>query len=120
MSSYNENTNEGQENNPYEQRRITLEDNNPWLEDRTPSDLSRQSEMFANHYVENHLKGEPYGQDSRTIERELESYYSVRDPTLKRYTLRRIAGHPNTLSRTTNFSTNEYYTTYNRDNTTTT
>jgi hypothetical protein len=103
------------ENEKYSQRRITLEDNNPWLQDRTPSDLSRQSEMLSNHYVEHHLRGEPNGQYSTKIERELEAFYSVRDPTLKRYTIRRIAGHPKTKSVTTDFTSNEYFITYNRD-----
>ena len=107
----NENQNERYTHN----KRISLEDNNPWLQDKTPSDLSRESELLSNHYVEHHLKGQPTGQYSRHIENDLEAFYSVRDPTLKRYTIRRIAGDKRTLATTTNLSKNEYFISYNRD-----
>ena len=96
-------------------KRISLEDNNPWLQDKTPSDLSRESEILSNHYVEYHLKGQPSGQNSKTIERELEAFYSVRDPTLKRYIIRQVVSHPKTNAVATDFKTNEYFITYNRD-----
>ncbi len=110
-----ENNNTKEEDSRFSQKRITLEDNNPWLENKTPADLFYESELFANDYVEHHLKGVPDGQNSKTIERELEAFYSVKDPVLKRYTIRRIAGHPKTNSVTTDFKTNEYFISYNRD-----
>jgi hypothetical protein len=88
MVKYNNNNNEiDQRNN----RRITnLEETNPWLlNNRTNEDLERQSTLLSNNYVEKHLRGVD-SMHSRDIKRDLESYYSVKDETLQRYTICKI------------------------------
>jgi hypothetical protein len=88
MVKYNNNNNEiDQRNN----RRITnLEETNPWLlNNRTNEDLERQSTLLSNNYVEKHLRGVD-SMHSRDIKHDLESYYSVKDETLQRYTIRKI------------------------------
>jgi hypothetical protein len=102
-------------------RRIdNLADNNPWLQDSTTmSDIDRQSSKLAEHYIDNHLRGDPNGgQSSNTIKRELNAFYSVdseKEPTLVRYTLRKMAGHPKTDSAITDFTkSDEYFISYKR------
>jgi hypothetical protein len=114
MGSSYENNNEERRN-----RRIDLETNNPWLQDKTPADLDRESTEIADHYLENHLRAAPNGQSSNTIKRELNAFYGVdpdKEPTLVRYTLRKMAGSPKTDSAITDFTkSDEYYISYRRD-----
>jgi hypothetical protein len=62
------------------------------------SDIDRQSSKLAEHYIENHLRTDPNGgQSSSKMKRELEAFYQTTEPTLVRYTLRKIAHSPKTI-----------------------
>ena len=104
IMAYNDENTRREEDSRFSQKRISLEDNNPWLQDRSPSDLDRQSTQLADVYVDKNLRGLPDGQTSNMIKRELEAFYRTTDPILVRYTLRKIAAHPNTDSAITDFS----------------
>jgi hypothetical protein len=81
------------------------------------SDIDRQSSKLAEHYIDNHLRGDPNGgQSSSKINRQLEAFYQTTDPTLVRYTVRKIAHSPKTYSSITDFTkSDEYFVTYKRD-----
>jgi len=100
--------NEQQKRN--ENRRIDIESNNPWLQDKTSEDIDRQSTMLAEDYINKHLRGDPNGgQSSNTIKRELAAFYRTTDPTLVRYTLRKMAHSPKTDSAITDFTKSDDY-----------
>jgi hypothetical protein len=112
--SYNENNNENEQQPRYDERlkRVnTIGENNPWLQDSTTiSDIDRQSSKLAEHYIDNHLRGDPNGgQPSNTIKRELAAFYQTTDPTLVRYTLRKMAHSPKTDSAITDFTKSDDY-----------
>ena len=98
-------------------RRIdNIESNNPWLQDRTIDAVDKLSSKIADHYIDNHLRGEPDGCYSNKMKRDLEAFYQTTEPTLVRYTLRKIANSPKTNSAITDFTkSDEYFVTYKRD-----
>ncbi len=112
--TYEQNENEKKENN---NRIIDIESSNPWLQDSTTiSDIDRQSSKIAEHYIDHHLRDEPDGQSSSTMKRELAAFYQTTEPTLVRYTLRKIAHSPKTDSAITDFTkSDEYFVKYKRD-----
>jgi hypothetical protein len=83
----------------------------------TIDDIDRQSSKLAEHYIDNHLRGDPNcGQSSSKIKRELAVFYQTTDPTLVRYTLRKMTHSPKTDSAITDFTkSDEYFVTYKRD-----
>jgi hypothetical protein len=83
-----ENEEKRSENNS--RRLVATEDNNPWITE-TPEDLNRQSSKIADTYIKTRLIGEPDGVTSSAVKRDIESLYSVKDETLQRYTVRKIA-----------------------------
>jgi hypothetical protein len=78
-------------------------------------DINRHSSNVADHYVENHLRGME-SMHSNQIKRDLQSYYSMNDETMQRYTIRKIAHHPNTYSDIADYTKSDsYYVKYKRD-----
>jgi hypothetical protein len=108
---------ENEREEKYSNRRIDdLESNNPWLQNKTTDDIDRLSSKIADHYIDNHLRGEPDGCSSNKMKRELEAFYQTTEPTLVRYTLRKIAHSPKTYSSITDFTkSDEYFVIYKRD-----
>lgn len=94
-----------------------IESNNAWLQDSTTiDDIDRQSSKFAEDFINHHLRGSPYGMKTNQIKRAIEAYYSVSDPTLLLYTVRKIAQSPKTWYTIEDYTKpDDYYITYNRD-----
>jgi hypothetical protein len=115
--SYENNIQKENEIEQEKYRRInSIDDNNPWIQDSTTmSDIDKQSSKLAEHYIENHLRSDPNGgKSSNTIKRELAAFYQTTDPTLVRYTLRKMAHSPKSYSAITDFAkSDEYYISYN-------
>jgi hypothetical protein len=88
---------------------------NPWSSN-TPEDLDRQSSMIADTYIKTRLKDEPNGLTSSTVKNDIESLYSVKDETLKRYSIRKIAYDPRVESSIRDYSkSDDYYLQYKYD-----
>jgi hypothetical protein len=64
----------------------------------TIDDIDKQSSMIADHDIDNHVRGEPDGCNSNKMKRDLEAFYQITEPTLVRFTLRKIAHPPKTDS----------------------
>ena len=72
--------------------------------------------MIADHDIDNHVRVEPDVCNSNKMKRDLEAFYQTTDPTLVRYTLRKIAHSPRTYSSITDFTkSDEYFVKYKRD-----
>jgi hypothetical protein len=95
-----------------------LEDNNPWLENnRTSTDIDRQSSAYAEAYINNHLRGNPDGVYTNQVKRDIETLYDEKDSTILRYTVRKISAHPNTESQITDYTKpDDYFIKYKHKN----
>lgn len=105
-TSYNEN-----DNNKGNKKIDALSWGEPTV---TSTDLSRFTQNVSDAYVNTHLCARGSTVTSE-IKNDLSAFYSVTDETLKRYIVRSIAAHKNTISSTRDMSkTDDYYISYNR------
>jgi hypothetical protein len=105
MTTYEEEEKQQQQQN----RRVdNIADNNPWITE-TFEDLNRQSSKLADAYITRQLIGEPDGVTSSKVKRDIESLYSVKDETLQRYTIRKIAYDPRVRSDIRDYSKTDDY-----------
>jgi hypothetical protein len=84
-------------------------------EQRSFNDIDKESSMLAEHFIDNHLKVNPYGMKSTQIKHELQAFYQVNDPTLVRNTLRKIVGSLMTDAGIQDYTkVDDYFITYRR------